>query len=245
MKKVKTGENSNTISNVKVEKLFNRISGRYDLTNTLISLGLEKYWRLRFIKNIEGSEQRILDAACGTGISSYGAWIKTKKKSHVYGVDFSEDMLDIAKKRYNKIIGNKGNLTFMEGDITDLEFRNNFFDLITIVFGIRPASERKEALKEFYRVAKPGGRLIIMEFSYPKSSFFRKIYDFYMDKIIINSGALITRDRNAYKFLVRTIRAFPEPEDFADIIMECGWAQAKYLPMTFGTCTIYTALKVK
>jgi demethylmenaquinone methyltransferase / 2-methoxy-6-polyprenyl-1,4-benzoquinol methylase len=237
-------ENDNTVSNIKVEKLFNGISGRYDLTNILISLGLEKYWRYKFIKNIEGSGKRILDAACGTGISAYGVWTKTEKKSHVYGVDFSEDMLEIAKNKYMKMAGNNGNLTFTKGDITDLEFSDNFFDLITIVFGIRPASERKKVLKEFYRVARPGGRLIIMEFSYPKSSFFRRMYDFYMDKIIINLGTFLTKDKNAYKFLVRTIRTFPGPADFADIITECGWKQAKYLPMTFGTCTIYTALKV-
>jgi demethylmenaquinone methyltransferase/2-methoxy-6-polyprenyl-1,4-benzoquinol methylase len=223
-----------------VKNLFNNISGRYDLTNVFISLGIIKYWRKRFSDKILGKEKAILDACCGTGISTSAIQKKVGRDAKIFGVDFASEMLEIAK---NKFAALHPDMTFMGGDVTELEFPDDYFDLITIVFGIRNISDRKKALKEFLRAAKPGGRFICMEFNYPKNLAIRKIYDFYMDFIIVNLGRLITGDRNAYRHLVKSIREFPCQDEFSKLIESCGWVDVKAETLTLSTCTIYTSYK--
>src|SRR5665811_2132503 len=173
-----------------VEKLFDSISSKYDIANYFTSLGLEKYWRRKFSRHITGSEKYILDACCGTGISTLNIISKIKNGSaQITGVDFSEEMLAVARHRLTKINFKPGNMTnqgikFIQGDVSSLDFEDDYFDLITIVFGIRNVADRKKSLEEFFRVTKPGGRLIIMEFNYPPKPFFRRLYSFYMNRIL-------------------------------------------------------------
>lgn len=233
----------------KVENLFDNISKRYDIANFFTSLGIERYWRKKFSRYISGSERCILDACCGTGFSTFNIINKVKEKdSRIFGVDFSEEMLEVAGKRLAKInLKSRKRVSpeikFLQDDVLDLKFTENYFDLITIVFGIRNVANREQALKEFLRVAKPEARLVIMEFNYPENQIFRKIYSFYMNKILINIGGLITRNREAYSYLVRTIRNFPAVDEFSDLIKSAGWTDVKAQKMTFGTCTIFSAVK--
>ena len=232
----------------KVRKIFNSISFRYDLANFFISLGIEKYWRLKFLKMISGGEKKILDACCGTGYSTIGIVKKLKNHSSIYGVDFSREMLEIACLKSEKYLSDTDRhsdtiIRFREGDITDLDFNDNFFELITIVFGIRNVKDRKKALQELYRISSHKGRLLIMEFNYPGNKFVRKLYDFYLNYIMSSLGAIITGNREAYRYLSESIRNFPDIADFSSIIEDSGWKILKVLPMTFGTCTIYFAEK--
>jgi len=232
-----------------VEQLFDDISARYDIANYFTSLGLEKYWRRKFSRYISGSEKYILDACCGTGISTLNIISKIKNGSaQITGVDFSEEMLAVARQRLTKINFKPGNMTnqgikFIQGDVSSLDFEDDYFDLITIVFGIRNIANRKKALEEFFRVTKPGGRLIIMEFNYPQKPFFRKLYSFYMNRILVNVGGAITKNKNAYLYLVKTIKDFPPVEDFSLLVASAGFSDITIEKLTIGTCTIFSALK--
>jgi len=225
-----------------VEHLFDNISYRYDLTNFYISLGFEKYWRKEFAAKINGKEKSAMDACCGTGISTAIICRKVSSDARVFGVDFADEMLEIARQR----IGQKcANVTFITGDVTDLNFEDNFFDVITVVFGIRNILNREKALKEFFRVSKPDGKLVIMELSYPRNALIKKLYNIYMNLIMVNLGGLITRNRNAYKYLVQTIKNFPQTDIFSKTIQSCGWSNIITKELTFGTCTVYMATALK
>ena len=232
-----------------VEQLFDNISAKYDIANYFTSLGLEKYWRRKFSRHVIGNEKFILDACCGTGISTLNIIKKIKNNSaQITGIDFSEDMLSVARQRLSKINSKPQNLAnpgtnFIQGDASDLDFKDDYFDLITIVFGIRNVVDRKKALEEFFRVAKPGGRLIIMEFNFPKNPLVRKLYSFYMNRILVNIGGAITKNKNAYKYLVNTIKDFPNVKDFSALISSAGFSGVTAERLTMGTCTIFSALK--
>ena len=232
-----------------VEQLFDNISAKYDTANYFTSLGLEKYWRRKFSRHIKGSEKYILDACCGTGISTLNIMHRIKNSSaQITGIDFSEDMLAVARQRLEKINFNSKNMAnlgikFIQGDVSSLSFKDDYFDLITIVFGIRNVVDRKKALEEFFRVAKPGGRLVIMEFNFPQKPLFRKLYSFYMNRILVNIGGAITKNKNAYRYLVKTIKDFPPVDDFSLLIASAGFSDVRVEKLTMGTCTIFSALK--
>jgi len=239
----------------KVEILFDSISANYDRANTFISLGIEKYWRKRFNSFINGTEKTILDACCGTGVSTLDIWKKNGYKADICGADFSAEMLQVAEKRFDKMFKSEkgrnvstrqaenGSYAFRETDITKTAFKENTFDLITMLFGIRNITERQKALLELYRIALPGGRLMIMEFCFPQKGLFSKLYGFYLNRIMVNIGAILTKNRGAYRHLAESIKNFPQPSDFTSLIKSCGWRDVKYLNMTMGTCIIYIAFK--
>jgi demethylmenaquinone methyltransferase/2-methoxy-6-polyprenyl-1,4-benzoquinol methylase len=225
-----------------VENLFDNISYRYDLTNFYISLGIEKYWRKKFAAKISGNEKSALDVCCGTGISTAIICRKVSADAKVFGVDFADEMLEIARQKLGRLYTN---VTFLPGDAVDLNFADNSFDIITIVFGIRNIFDREKALKEFFRVSKPNGKLVIMELSYPRNALIKKLYNIYMNLIMVNLGGLITGNRNAYKYLVQTIKDFPKAAVFSKIIQSSGWSAVTTAGLTLGTCAIYTAIAVK
>ncbi len=231
----------------KVEKIFDQISSRYDITNSIISLGAEKYWRFRFNSLINGSERAILDACCGTGTSSFEIWEKTRKKALIYGLDISEEMLQVAKKRLNKIknghVKIKGDILFKKANIENTGFMDNYFDMVTILFGIRNIKNRQIALKELHRISKDGARLLCMEFNYPQIKFFRRFYSFYLDQILVKFGTIITGNKAAYLHLAKSIKDFPQPLVFKRLLENCGWGDISLHMHTFKTCIIYEARK--
>ena len=218
----------------RVRDLFDSISKKYDITNSIISPGLESIWRRQFLKKINSSDSKILDVCCGTGTSTYQIWLKARR-ARVHGIDFSDGMIDIARNKYRK----NPNLVFCSGDASNLDFTDNTFDCITTVFGIRNILERGEALKEFHRVTKQSGRIIILEFNYIKKGFFGYLYRFYLSRIMPFVGGFITGDRLAYKYLARTIKEFPDPESFKRLMENAGWESVQHLPLTCGICNIF------
>ena len=232
-----------------IENLFDNISKRYDIANYFTSLGLEKYWRRKFTRHITGSERYILDACCGSGISTQNIINKIKNSSaQITGIDFSEEMLQVARQRILSISSKRGekqipDIKFKAGDVSKLEFKDDYFDIITIVFGIRNVLDREKALKEFYRVIRPGGKLVIMEFNFPKKPLFGKLYSFYMNRILVNIGGAITKNKNAYIYLVKTIKDFPAVEDFSSLIASAGFSDIAAEKLTMDTCIIFTAFK--
>jgi demethylmenaquinone methyltransferase / 2-methoxy-6-polyprenyl-1,4-benzoquinol methylase len=233
----------------KVKDIFSSISGKYDLANTLLSLGIEKYWRKRFSSYIKGDEKRILDACCGTGMSTFSMLNKIPEKNirqtKIFGIDFSKEMLEIAKKRLLKLELPKDNpkISFLEADTSNTAFEDNYFDLITVAFGLRNIVERDKAIEEFYRITAPEGRLLIMEFNLPQKGIFSKLYRFYLNRILITMGKIITGERDAYRHLAESIREFPDPEIIKDKLKKAGWKSIYTQSMTMGICVIYCAKK--
>ena len=225
-----------------VENLFDNISYRYDVTNFYISIGIEKYWRKKFGAKISGIEKAALDICCGTGISTSIICRKVSAGAKVFGVDFADEMLEIARQKLGR---QYANVTFLKGDATELDFADNSFDIITIVFGIRNIFDREKALKELFRVSKPNGKLVIMELSYPQNVLIKKLYNIYVNLVMVNLGGLITGHKNAYKYLVQTIKDFPKAAVFSRTIQSCGWSDVTTAELTLNTCTIYTAIAVK
>ncbi len=231
----------------KVEKIFNNISVKYDITNSIISLGIEKYWRFRFNSFIDGRERIILDACCGTGTSTFEIWKRTKRNSSIYGLDISSEMLEVARKKLNKIKDKhkkfEGNISFRKANIENTGFPDNYFNLITIIFGIRNINNRQKALKELHRVSKDGARLLCMEFNYSPIKLFRKLYGFYLDRIMVKFGSLITKNKDAYLHLAKSIKDFPQPLTFKKLLENSGWEDISIYTHTLQTCVIYEAIK--
>jgi demethylmenaquinone methyltransferase / 2-methoxy-6-polyprenyl-1,4-benzoquinol methylase len=234
----------------KVKDIFNSISGKYDLANTLLSFGIEKYWRKRFRSYIRGSEKRILDACCGTGMSTFSLLNKIPEKNirqtRIFGIDFSKEMLEIAKKRLLKLEASKDTpkISFSEADASNTAFEDDYFDLTTVVFGLRNIVERDKALEEFYRITAPEGRLLIMEFNLPQKGIFSNLYGFYLKRILVTIGSIITGKRDAYRHLAESIKAFPNPEIIMEKLKIAGWESVSMQSMTIGTCIIYCAEKL-
>ncbi|MHB1443833.1 MAG: bifunctional demethylmenaquinone methyltransferase/2-methoxy-6-polyprenyl-1,4-benzoquinol methylase UbiE [Candidatus Humimicrobiaceae bacterium] len=232
-----------------IENLFDNISKKYDIANYFTSLGLEKYWRRKFSRHIIGNERYILDACCGSGISTLNIINKIKNSSaQITGVDFSEEMLQVARQRVLRISSKPGEklipqIEFKAGDVSKLNFKDDYFDIITIVFGIRNVLDRRKALKEFFRVTRPGGKIVVMEFNYPQKLFFRKLYSFYLDRILINIGGAVTKNKNAYRYFVKTIKDFPPVDDFSLLIASAGFSDITIERLTMDTCTIFCAVK--
>jgi len=221
-------------------RLFDQISSNYDRANLFISLGLELYWRKRLNGFIKFHDRKILDACCGTGSSSYSVWNASGRQSIVYGIDFSTSMLQEAKRKY---AGHKQNLIFLHSDVCSLEFEDNFFDAVTIVFGIRNIAERKKALAEFYRVTKPGGKLLCMEFGYPDKKLISFFYTLYLKFVVVNLGGFISKRKAAYRYLVRSIQNFPSAREFGRLIEQAGYNYLDIVTLTSGVCNIYIAYK--
>ncbi|MGM0368134.1 MAG: ubiquinone/menaquinone biosynthesis methyltransferase [Actinomycetota bacterium] len=219
--------------------IFGLISKKYDLTNLTISLGLEFYWRKKFREFIDCGDRKILDACCGTGNSTFGVW-QGNEHCKVYGIDFSKEMLAIARDKYKKF---GRNLLFQYADATKLGFGDEYFDAVTIVFGIRNITDRKKALGEFYRVTKSGGKIVCMEFGIPENKGISLFYNFYLNFVLVNLGGLITGKRKAYRYLAESIRSFPVPEKFIGLMSESGWKDVSVLKLNFGICNIYAGYK--
>ena len=237
-----------------VKDIFKSISKKYEVSNLIISLGLEKYWRARFNSLIKGDEKHILDACCGTGNSTFAIWKKTKRNSDITGMDFSKEMLEVARQKTSRttVLEEKfktqrpagPKISFIESDITNIPFEDNNFELVTVIFGIRNIIERKKALGELYRVTGRGGRILVMEFNMPVNNTLKKLYEFYLNKILVKMGKLISKNETAYSHLVRSIESFPEVRSFASLMEDSGWAKIRILSMSFNTCVIFEAFKI-
>lgn len=221
-----------------VSRLFDSISGRYDISNHIISLGLETKWRRRFLKEIRSTDDKILDVCCGTGISTYQIGRKAKN-AIVYGIDFSDGMINLAMERYH----NYENLVFKKNEVADIDFEDKSFDCITLVFGIRNILNREKALRELFRVTKYGGRIVILEFNYIDKGFFGHLFKFYLKRIMPLMGGIITGEKKAYEYLARTIHNFPDKNRFTGLMEQAGWKSVRAYPLTNSLCNIFIGYK--
>jgi demethylmenaquinone methyltransferase/2-methoxy-6-polyprenyl-1,4-benzoquinol methylase len=224
-------------------RMFNRIAGRYDLLNRLLSFGQDIRWRkqvARFLAN--HNEQYLLDLATGTGDQLLYLFKNSSKIDRAVGTDLAVNMLDIGKEKIkNQQLDNRIHLK--EGDAESIQFPEETFDAVTISFGIRNVVNVSQSLSEMYRVLKPSGRVLILEFSIPKNRLMRKIYLLYFRYFLPMMGAVISGDGYAYKYLNETVETFPYGNDFCHLLVSAGFQNVYMHPMTFGITTIYVGEK--
>lgn len=224
-----------------VELMFDKIAFRYDLMNRLLSFGIDVTWRKKMVKALNPLQpQTILDVATGT--ADVALLLAELNPQLIEGVDISEEMLDIGRK---KVAGRKLErmISLTRTDSENLPFESNKFDAATVAFGVRNFENLEKGLSEIYRVLKPGGRFIVLEFSKPKSFPFKQLFHFYFTQICPLLGKWITHDVSAYDYLHRSVNAFPEGENFLNILNRTGFTQTQCKPLTFGISSLYSASK--
>ena len=226
----------------KIQQMFGAIAPRYDFLNRLLSFGIDRRWRtkaVRLLKYREGS--RILDVATGTGDVALEIALRTPESVKITGADFCKEMVDLGAV---KVAASQfaDRIDLRVAACEDLPFANDTFDSITIAFGIRNVVDRKLGLAEMWRVLRPGGRMIILEFSTPRSQLFRQLYYFYFRRLLPVVGGLFSR-YNAYKYLPDSVLEFPSQEEFSRMIAEAGFRNIHLHELTFGIATIYVGEK--
>lgn len=225
-------------SRTEVWKMFDRIAGRYDLLNHLLSANIDKRWRRRVARLLpEGDQLAVLDLAAGTA-DQLLALIETGRIENGIGIDLSEKMLAIGrdKIRQQKL---ETRLSLQVGDAQAIPFDDEMFDAVTISFGIRNMTDVNRALAEMRRVLKPGGRALLLEFSLPASQLMRGGYLFYLRHILPKLGSLISGDNAAYRYLNETIETFPCGDNFCQMMRENKFTNVSFAPLSFGVASIY------
>lgn len=226
----------------KVQQVFSSVASRYDIMNDLMSGGLHRIWKDRMVAEIHKKPNlHTLDVAGGTGDIAFR--IVKKTGGSVTVCDRNPGMLEVGRAR--AIDRSIPNLTWKEGDAQALPFKDNTFDYYTISFGLRNVTRLSDALKEAHRVLKPGGKFLCLEFSPDVGpEIIRRFYDVYSMHVIPAIGKRITGDREAYQYLVESIRVFPKPKELVRQMQEAGFARSKALPMTFGVVCLHTGYKI-
>jgi demethylmenaquinone methyltransferase/2-methoxy-6-polyprenyl-1,4-benzoquinol methylase len=217
-----------------VAAMFDKVAAKYDITNDVLALGQTRSWRKAVLKAIDPQQgERILDLAAGTGTSTQPFYLAG---ADAVACDFSPGMIEVGKKRYP-------HLTFVQGDALNLPFKDNEFDAVTMSFGLRNVNDTKKALEELYRVTKPGGRMVICEFSHPTWGPFRKVYMEYLMKALPAVATKVSSDPEAYVYLADSIRAWPNQELLAAIIKSAGWETCEWRDLTGGIVALHRATK--
>ena len=224
-----------------VARMFDSISGRYDFLNHFLSLGIDILWRKKAIALLRDLQPKIiLDVATGTGDFSIEAL--SLKPEKIIGVDISEGMLEVGrqkmrKRKFDSII------ELRLGDSENLPFTDNFFDAVIVAFGVRNFEDMKGGLTEMLRVVKPGGKVIVLEFSRPSKFPMKQLYSVYFTTILPLIGRWVSRDQAAYSYLPESVQAFPDGKDFVKILSDIGYKNPQCNPLTFGISSLYWGTK--
>ena len=222
--------------------MFNQIAFRYDFLNRFLSGGIDIYWRKRAIKElIPVKPKKILDVATGTGDVAIMTY-KLLKPLTITGIDISEGMLQLGRQKVSKLLLNK-QIELLSGDSEAINFADNTFDAITVAFGVRNFENLQKGLSEMLRVLKPGGKLVILEFSKPKQGIFKGFYNLYMRIVTPGIGRLISKNREAYQYLNDSVQKFPEGNYFLTLMNDVGYTATYLKTLTGGICTIYCGTK--
>ena len=226
-----------------VRATFESVAQRYDFANHFLSGGIDFYWRKQLVKLADKQScKRVLDLATGSGDVVFALRDSLPTGSVITGVDFCEPMLEEARKKREKKGLEKDTNKFLKGDCLSLDFPDESFDLITISFGLRNLADRKKGLKEMNRVLKPGGRLIVLEFSQP-FFWFRPFYYFYLRLILPWMARLVTGDRDAYLYLGSSISAFPDRFGLVKEFENAGFEKIHFSSLTFAIVALHVGYK--
>lgn len=227
--------------NKQVAKMFDNISGRYDLLNSLLSLGIHKGWRKKCVKLLSATQPKvILDVATGTG--DFAIACADLKPDKIIGIDISEGMMQVGRDKL-KQQGLCHFITLHAGNAETSGFPDNYFDAIVVGFGVRNFENLEKGLQNLNRVLKPGGQIIVLEFSYPTNFLVKVGYSFYFSYITPIIGRLFSKDPRAYSYLTESVKAFPNNEKFTAIMAACGFKNSNFTPLSMGIAAIYQGSK--
>jgi demethylmenaquinone methyltransferase/2-methoxy-6-polyprenyl-1,4-benzoquinol methylase len=241
---IKPYKTSHWDKKAEVEIMFDRISGKYDFLNRLLSLGIDNRWRRKALRTLlTYSPAHLLDIATGTGDMAFMA-DDLLKPATIKGIDLSAGMLEIARKRLEKKKGTvHAEISFHKGEAENLEFPDDSFDAVTVAFGVRNFSDLGKGLSELNRVLKPGSPFVVLEFTKPRIFPFRQLFNIYFRHVLPLIGSWTSGDRRAYKYLYESVQAFPDYEDFNRELINAGFERPSYTTLSAGICAIYLAFK--
>lgn len=235
-------KDSDSSKKQQVAAMFDDIAFKYDFLNRFLSAGIDVGWRKKAIKQIAGLQPKtILDVATGTAdVAIMASGILKPEK--IVGIDISDGMLEIGRQKVEKA-GLTGIIELLNGDSETINFNDNTFDAVTVAFGVRNFQQLEKGLSEILRVLKPGGKLVVLEFSKPKMPGVKTMYNLYMKVICPNIGKLFSKNRSAYKYLDESIQKFPEGKNFTQILDNLGYSNTYCKPLSLGICSIYCGSK--
>lgn len=227
----------------RVRGVFGNVASKYDVMNDAMSMGIHRIWKDAMMDWLAPrAGQKLLDVAGGTGDISF-RFLKRAGSGHATVLDLTEPMLIEGRKRA-EAEAMAASLDWVVGDAMALPFEDNTFDTYTISFGIRNVTRPQEALNEAFRVLRPGGRLMVLEFSQIPNDLMQKVYDLYSFNIIPQLGQLIANDRDSYQYLVESIRQFPDQETFLQMVRDSGFENAKYRNLSLGIACLHSGWKI-
>ena len=226
-----------------VEQMFDNIAPTYDRLNHIMSLNIDRVWRRRVMRIVRRAKaHKIMDVATGTGDLAI-AMAKCVDRTQILGVDLSEEMLAVARRKVEKQ-GLEERIMLAKGDAENLDMvSTESIDAATVAFGVRNFENIERGLTEIYRTLKPGGKLVVLEFSMPKNRVVRWVYSQYAHRLLPRIGGMISKDKQAYTYLPDSVEEFPSPERFAEILRGVGFKSVKRRSQSFGIAYIYDATK--
>ena len=230
-----------------VAEMFDKIAFRYDFLNRFLSGGIDLYWRKKAIRELRphaehtGTPASVLDVATGTGDM---AIMLTRELPgvRVTGIDISTGMLEIGRQKIARLQLEK-QILLQKGDSESLAFPDAHFDAITVAFGVRNFENLEKGLREMWRVLKPGGKLVVLEFSRPRTPGVRQLYDLYLRLVAPNVGKMVSSSREAYQYLNDSVKAFPEGKAFLHILDSCAYTPTRLRRLSLGICSLYIGEK--
>lgn len=225
-----------------VANMFDGIAHKYDFLNRFLSGGIDIVWRRKAIRELAVVKpKRILDVATGTAdFALMAQGILSPDK--IIGIDISEGMLALGRQKI-KARGLSGSIDLLSGDSESIAFPDGSFDAVCVAFGVRNFQNLPKGLSEIHRVIRPGGKLVVLEFSKPSSPIVKTFYDIDMEKVAPGVGKFFSKDKKAYEYLNESVKAFPEGLSFLSVLQKAGFRETGQKPLTFGICTIYHGLK--
>ncbi len=243
-KEVSATSDAARLAEPSVGRMFDRIAPTYDLLNHLLSLGCDFSWRRKAIRQLDASRDlNILDLATGTGDMLITLFRERPNTAEVTGLDISENMLASCREKLRKR-GLADRARLLCADASKMPFVDGTFDAATMAFGIRNTVDAAATLREIHRILKPGGTVLILEFSLPACPVVRWFYLRYLRLVVPFVGALVSGDRHAYRYLNTSIEAFRQPAEFCRLMQEAGFCEVSAVPLTHGVASIYKGVKV-
>ncbi len=224
-----------------VAQMFDNIAFRYDFLNSLLSLGIHKGWRKKCVKLLQANKPKvILDVATGT--ADFAMECAKLRPEKIIGVDISEGMMKYGREKIKKA-GLDKLITLEYGDAEMLAFADNTFDAIVVGFGVRNFENLEKGMLNLHRILKPGGKLVVLEFSNPRIGFIKWLYNFYFTKVTPFIGRMFSKDVRAYTYLPESVKAFPDNENFVAIMQKLNYRNPNFKSLSFGIAAIYTGSK--
>jgi demethylmenaquinone methyltransferase/2-methoxy-6-polyprenyl-1,4-benzoquinol methylase len=236
-----TPYNNSESKKEQVAHMFDNISGRYDLLNSVLSFGTHKGWRKKCVRLLsEAKPKNILDIATGTG--DFAIECARLHPDKITGIDISEGMMKVGREKIREK-GLEKMISLESGNAETVTYPDNSFDGMSVGFGVRNFQNLENGLKNMYRMLKPGGRLVILEFSYPTNFLIKGFYNFYFTFITPLIGRIFSKDPRAYSYLMESVKAFPNNENLVAILSKLGYKNASFKTLSFGVAAIYIAEK--